>query len=345
MRRPAACPRDHHRRAAANPGFPLDLLVREFLREQGPPGAQGGTELDLHTVFSWSYRGLTEEAARLFALLTVHPGPEISSAAAISMSGLDPQHARIVLSQLVEANMLRANRPDRFQYHDLVRDYALSLPCDPDSDARARLVNHYVQSMKAAVHSFGQPSVAVVEPTTTGVVPETFASSRDATRWYVEERHVLHSIAHLAVELGDHCSALELMLDWRPMSQAVDARHDMLPFAELAVHAAERVDDPALQGEAYRDAASNFARTGQADRARTYFTEAAIVLRKSGDAAGAAAVDRSMALTLPIIPSNASSCSNSHWRPPVSSTSPHCWRPHYTRSGWACSGPAGSMRP
>ncbi|MBN9620653.1 MAG: glycosyltransferase, partial [Actinobacteria bacterium] len=54
-------------------------------------------------------------------------------------------------------------------------------------------------------------------------------------------------------DLRDHRSALLLILDWRPMSQAVDARHDMLPFADLAIRCAKRVEDPVLQGEAYRD--------------------------------------------------------------------------------------------
>jgi tetratricopeptide (TPR) repeat protein len=91
-----------------------------------------------------------------------------------------------------------------------------------------------------------------------------------------------------------------LMLDWRPMSQAIEARQDMLPFAELAIEAAGKTDDPALRAEAYRDAASNFARTDQPDRARTFFALAATVYRDSGDRLGLSGVYRSMAVTVPM---------------------------------------------
>jgi DNA-binding SARP family transcriptional activator/tetratricopeptide (TPR) repeat protein len=287
-------------RASANPAFPLDLLVREFTQERTPLESlnAGTADLDLGTVFSWSHKGLSDTAARTFALLSAHPGPEISTAAAMSISGLDPRHAHEVLTQLTLGSMLRAIRPGRFAFHDLVREYALNLLADDALEASSRLVNHYVRSTRQAVLTFGQPPVAPVDDTVPGIVPETFVSSRDATRWYAEERSVLHQICHLAVSLGDHRSALMVMLDWRPMSQAVDARHDMLPFAALAIQAAEHVDEPALRAECFLDVASNFARTGQHDRARTYFDLAAEAFEQSGDRVGQANLYRSMAVTL-----------------------------------------------
>ena len=38
----------------------------------------GDPATDLRAVFSWSYRTLTADAARLFRLLGLHPGPDIS---------------------------------------------------------------------------------------------------------------------------------------------------------------------------------------------------------------------------------------------------------------------------
>jgi DNA-binding SARP family transcriptional activator len=291
-------------RAAANPDFPLDLLVREFTQERtGLASLNAGTaELDLGTVFSWSFRGLSDGAARTIALLSVHPGPEISTAAAVSMSALDPRRARDVLTELTVASVLREIRPGRFVFHDLVREYALSLLADDVLESSARLVNHFVRSTCAAVRAFGQAPVAIVDQTVPGIVPETFTSSRDATRWYTEERHVLHQVCRLAVSLGDYRSALLLILDWRPMSQAVDTRQDALPFVELAIEAVEHVNEPVLRAECYRDVASNFARTGQPERARTYFDLAATTFEISGDRVGQANVYRSMAVTLVMDP-------------------------------------------
>jgi tetratricopeptide (TPR) repeat protein len=88
------------------------------------------------------------------------------------------------------------------------------------------------------------------------------------------------------------------MLDWRPMSQAVDTRHEMLPFAELAVECVEHLDEPALRAECYSDVASNLAQTGHPERARTYFDLAAAAYEQMGDRVGQANVHRSVALTL-----------------------------------------------
>ncbi|HEX4723183.1 MAG TPA: BTAD domain-containing putative transcriptional regulator [Pseudonocardiaceae bacterium] len=285
-------------RAAANPDFALDMLVREFTVSPLAHLNAGSADLDLGTVFSWSQRGLSDDATRAFAALSVHPGPEISIAAAVSVSGLGPRRTRDVLTELTLASVLRESTPGRFVCHDLVREYALSLLADNAPEATARLVQHYVRSTRAAIRSFGQSPAAPADSTVQGIIAETFVSSRDATRWYVEERHVLHQVCRLAVDVGDHRSALMLMLDWRPMSQAVDARHDMLPFAELAIKAVENMDEPALRAECYRDVASNFARTSRPERARTYFDRAAAAFEQAGDRLGAANVQRSMAVTL-----------------------------------------------
>ena len=42
----------------------------------------------MRAVFSWSYQQLTGEAARMFRLLGLHPGPDITVPAAASLAGL-----------------------------------------------------------------------------------------------------------------------------------------------------------------------------------------------------------------------------------------------------------------
>jgi len=146
-------------RAAANPAFPLDLLVREFTQEQTPLASlsAGTAELDLGAVFSWSHRGLSGDAARAFAFLSVHPGPEIPAPAAVSICGLGPQRAREVLTELTQASVLRESRPGRFAFHDLLREYALTLLAERSAEASARLVSHYVRSAREAILTFGRP--------------------------------------------------------------------------------------------------------------------------------------------------------------------------------------------
>jgi len=289
-------------RLQANPGFPLDLFVSEFVGSRARLSAltAGPAELDLRATFSWSHQGLSSTAARLFALLSAHPGPDLSIEAAASLAGLDIDRTRTTLIELAQASMLRAIGPDRYAFHDLIREYALDLLGDGLDEAIGRLVNHYVQSMGNSIRTFGQPSAARPDDALPGVIPERFTSSADATVWYAEHRHVIQAVCRRAYEIGDFRSALTLMLDWRPSSQAIDTRRDMLAFSALAVEAARQVDDPALRAEAHRDAASNFARTDQHDLARAHFEEAIAAYQQSGDKLGLSGVYRSMGVTLPM---------------------------------------------
>jgi DNA-binding SARP family transcriptional activator len=289
-------------RAQLNPAYSLDLLVREFTQEPLGSLDAGSAELNLGTVFSWSLRGLTEDAARAFALISVHPGPEISTAAAVSLSGLSPRRTKEVLTELTTANMIREVRPGRFVLHDLVREYAVGLLGDGRSTAVERLVQHYVRSTRQAVLTFGRPPVTLLEPAPAGIAPETFSSGQDATFWYTEERSVLRQVCHLAVARGDHRSALMLLLDWRPMSQSVNSLSDQRPFVELCADLVDRVDEPALRAEAYREIASDRARSGDADAARIWFTRSSETFAQIGDSAGEANVLRNMALNLALEP-------------------------------------------
>lgn len=68
-------------RAAARPEFPLAVLAGE-LRASALDAFDGGDlATNVRTLFSWSYRALTTGAARMFRLLGLHPGPDVTLAA------------------------------------------------------------------------------------------------------------------------------------------------------------------------------------------------------------------------------------------------------------------------
>ena len=63
-------------RAAARPRFPLAVIAAELRQARGSLDAFSDTGLpDVRAVFFWSYRLLSPAAARLFRLLSLHPGP------------------------------------------------------------------------------------------------------------------------------------------------------------------------------------------------------------------------------------------------------------------------------
>jgi hypothetical protein len=73
-------------RAAIRPHVPLHLLAGELSdipqRWEALTGDDSTT--DVRTVFSWSYHALTPDTARLFRLLGLHSGPDLTAPAAAS---------------------------------------------------------------------------------------------------------------------------------------------------------------------------------------------------------------------------------------------------------------------
>src|SRR5439155_14713459 len=80
-------------RAATHPAFALTALAGELRDAQGHLDVFDGGDLetDVRTVFSWSCRRLSPQAARVFRLLGIHPGPDVTMPAAASLAGLPPE--------------------------------------------------------------------------------------------------------------------------------------------------------------------------------------------------------------------------------------------------------------
>jgi DNA-binding SARP family transcriptional activator len=140
-------------RAGASPGFPLRVFaaeLREATRVLDPLNG-GDVATDVRAVFSWSYHALTPEAARLFRLLSLHPGPDVALPAAASLAAIGLHQARALLGELTHAHLLAEHVPGRYAFHDLLRAYATELARMHDSiDIRSaavrRVLDHYLHT-------------------------------------------------------------------------------------------------------------------------------------------------------------------------------------------------------
>src|SRR5687767_14698436 len=74
-------------RAVIRPDFPLATLAADLADARGGLDTLTGGDAasDARLVFSWSYLALPPDAARLFRLLGLHPGPDVGAAAAASL--------------------------------------------------------------------------------------------------------------------------------------------------------------------------------------------------------------------------------------------------------------------
>jgi transcriptional regulator with XRE-family HTH domain len=210
-------------RHAARPARPLRALVEELRPAQDRLTVLDATDVadavtSVRAVFSWSYQSLTQPAARMFRLLAVHPGPDITTAAAASVAGVSPKRARQVLTELVLANLLAEHADGRYTCHDLLRAYAAEqASCsDSDADRRAamhRMLDHYLHTAFGAALLLDQvdPDArpAALVP---GVVPEELADRREAYAWFEAERPVLSAAIRQATRHGFDGHAWHLVL-------------------------------------------------------------------------------------------------------------------------------------
>src|SRR5204862_1353220 len=124
-------------RAATHPRLPLGAVAADLRDTCGRLALLTGDDpnSDVRAVFSWSYRALTPATARLFRLLGLHPGPDVSTAAAASLAGLPPDRARPLLGELTRKHLLTEHNPGRYTFHDLLRAYAAELADTHDTGA------------------------------------------------------------------------------------------------------------------------------------------------------------------------------------------------------------------
>ena len=186
-------------RAVSNPAFPLRALAAELRDERTRLDAldADGTASSVRTVFSWSYRTLSADAARLFRLLGTHPGPDADRFAVASLAGVEVPQARVLLNELTRTHLVDEHRPGRFRSHDLLRAYAAELTAATDSeeDRRAalrRCLDFYLHTGFAAERHLAPhwPPITLV-PAQDHVVPLPIAGYREAVTWFTAEHDTL----------------------------------------------------------------------------------------------------------------------------------------------------------
>jgi DNA-binding SARP family transcriptional activator len=195
---------------AAQTGFALGAIADELHENQGSLDAFAGgdTRTDIRAVFSWSYDALSPPAARLFCLLSLHSGPEISAQAAAALGGLSLRKTRGLLSELSRANLLAEHFPGRYALHDLLRVYATERlsteqPASERDQAVERLLSWYLYTADSA-YVFLTPRRRRVplEPLPRDCHPLRFTSHDQARNWFETERRNLFAAVHQAAATG-----------------------------------------------------------------------------------------------------------------------------------------------
>ena len=269
----------------------------------------GDPAAGIRAALSCSYSALDPPTARMFRLLGVHPGPDVSVPAAASLTGLDRRACQRHLAVLTRSNLFSEHRPGRYTAHDLVRGYAADLGAAGTGDASGdegggdegglgggsapagqawdRLLAHQVHSALAAdrlMQPYRDALPHAPTPPGPGVVPERFRDHREVVGWFTAEAPVLLATVRAAVAGGNDVQAwqlawlLDTYLSWR------GDRHTRADLARLALRAAERWGDPAARAHAHRWVARTSSLFGDHDDALDHLRRAARLLTRHADA-------------------------------------------------------------
>jgi tetratricopeptide (TPR) repeat protein/transcriptional regulator with XRE-family HTH domain len=291
-------------RAAARAAFALADLVDELREAAGRLDAldAGDPAASVRAVFSWSTRQLSSQAARMFRLLGIHPGPDISVPAAASLTGTAEAEARRRLRELARAHLIAEHIPGRYAFHDLLRVYAAdqarATDSQADRDAAAgRVLDHYLHTAaRAARLLYPSTELVALDPPRAGTTAEQPADNRQALAWFETEHQVLLAAVSFAAEFGFDVCAWQLPWAVAFFLQLRGRNQEWAATQRAALAAATRLGDTAAQALSGRQLGNACTNLAYYDQALGHYATSLMLYQRLGDRLGQAKVRQSLGI-------------------------------------------------
>jgi len=281
-------------RVATHPHHAVSLLVEELATEEQRLEALATDDsVAVKTVFSWSYRDLSADAARMFRLIGMHSGSHIRTGAAAALAGQPLVRARRLLDRLTGVHLVEGLGNDRYRMHDLLRVYAAEQAADEESDedrtvALRRMVDWYLRNTYEANHALApQRHDPVLEKSEFAVDVGEFDYG-SALDWCEFEMTNIAAATRIAVQIGDNIAAWKLpagsfnYLHLRKRWTAWVASH------EVGVIGARRVGDRYGEAWVLNNLAVAYRELRRTDEAKDCFMQARALRIEIGDKVGQA---------------------------------------------------------
>ena len=291
-------------RAVSRPAMPLRELTAGLREARLDLLSAGPGRADVRAVFSWSYRALSPPEARLFRLLGLHRGPDISVPAAASLAAMDLGRARLALDELADASLLAEHVPGRYVLHDLLRAYAAeqARAIDSEDERRAairRVLDHYLLTARAAAVLFvrhGQPPW--LAETSAGAAGMPLADREEARAWCQAEGPVLSAAVALAADTGFAAHAWQLASSIEAFPDQWRRWQDQVATGLLVLGAARKAGDQAGQAYAHRHLGQALLTANRQAEARDHLQRALALYGQSGDPISVADAEVALAVAL-----------------------------------------------
>lgn len=276
-------------RLAAHP-LTLTDLETELTEERQRLTALTADDEDtnVRAVFSWSYRALPAEAARMFRLLGLHPGRHISVSAAAELTETSTAEARNLLRVLAGSHLIEESTRQRFFFHDLLRVYAIERARSEEQkttrdDARRRELIWYTQTAEEADRLLA-PYNHENQSGQTGV----FRTYEEALDWCEIELPNFTAVVSLAVHTGQPEAA------WNLPRALFSFFHLRKPWStwdatyQLGLHAARQEGNPHAEADMLQGLGLVRLGLHEFDEALAHFQTSLDILDQQQDSSGEA---------------------------------------------------------
>lgn len=236
------------------------------------------------TVFEL-YRQLPEPVARVFRLLPVNPGLQISTAAAGALTQLPLEEADGTLTTLARSRLISAdsNGCGRWRLDGLARTFAEEISDayadgDQREEARDRLLSYYLALAGAANSCLRAPSLT--NATAESVDQDT------ARAWLADERNNLIGAVRMAAATGRKHIAMRLPLRLATYFAQQQEFDDLLTITAISLDAARQHGDRGIEADALNNRGGAHLAIGQFQDAVTSLRAAVAIYRERSDHAG-----------------------------------------------------------
>jgi len=206
------------------PGRSIDSYVGQLTQGRlDELEVAGDDEAAVRAAFDLSYAKLDPDGQRMFRLVGLVPGPDVTLDAARAMFGDAPARAEPAkaepakaepakgvarhLARLVSAHLLSEVRPGRYSCHDLLRVYATeeSEGQGEANEGRQRLFGWYLHRTDAAATVlYPQMARLPVGEVPPGLPPLLFTDDTEAMAWLEDERANLLAAVEHCTERGPY---------------------------------------------------------------------------------------------------------------------------------------------
>jgi tetratricopeptide (TPR) repeat protein len=283
-------------RAIARPDVPLAALAGQLRDSRGRLAAldTGDGAASVRAVFSWSLRDLDADAARVFRLAGLQPGPGLDRYAAAALAGVTPEHAAGLMDRLARAHLLRPAGPVRYDMHDLLRAYACELAAAADGEAECRaaltrLFDYCLHTAAAAMDTLF-PAERHRRPRVSppAVAAPLLTDGAAARAWLDAERASLTAVTQYAAERGWPGHAARLAATLARYLDTGGYYSEALVIHASASHAARCTGDSGAEGTALTNTGTVHMRQGRDQQAVSCFKQAQSLARQVGDRRGEA---------------------------------------------------------